>query len=129
MSNQLEKTKCEALDIWNRAKLDDQQRINKISEEQRRLEEESRAREEILRRSDEERQARDKARRDELRRQEELLSGRKIRSKTADLSLDDVRHGCILFPKILMFTLIAFSQRIVFYLILNYFWFVIKPNI
>lgn len=129
MSNQLEKTKCEALDIWNRAKLDDQQRINKISEEQRRLEEESRAREEILRRSDEERQARDKARRDELRRQEELLSGRKIRSKTADLSVDDVRHGCIFFPKILMFTLIAFSQRIVFYLILNYFWFVIKPNI
>ena len=93
MSTQLEKTKCEALDIWNRAKLDDQQRVNKISEEQRRLEEEAAAREEILRRSDEERQARDKARREELRRQEELLSGRRIRSKTTELSIDDVRGG------------------------------------
>jgi len=91
MSTQLEKTKCEALDIWNRAKLDDQQRVNKISEEQQRMEEEAQAREEILRRSDEERQARDKARREELRRQEELLSGRKIRSKTIELSSDDVR--------------------------------------
>ena len=91
MSTQLEKTKCEALDIWNRAKLDDQQRVNKISEEQQRMEEEAQAREEILRRNDEERQARDKARREELRRQEDLLSGRKIRSKTIELSSDDVR--------------------------------------
>ena len=57
------------------------------------MEEEAQAREEILRRSDEERQARDKARREELRRQEELLSGRKIRSKTIELSSDDVRGG------------------------------------
>lgn len=95
MSTQLEKTKCEAMDIWNRAKLDDQQRISKISEEQRRMEEEAQAREEILRRSDEERQVRDKARREELRRQEELLSGRKIRSKTTEPSLDDVRGAGI----------------------------------
>ena len=59
------------------------------------MEEEAQAREEILRRSDEERQARDKARRDELRRQEELLSGRKIRSKTAELSAESVRGGGI----------------------------------
>ena len=83
------------MDIWNRAKLDDQQRVNKISEEQRRMEEEAQAREEILRRSDEERQGRDKARREELRRQEELLSGRKIRSKTTEPSLDDVRGAGI----------------------------------
>ena len=95
MSNQLEKTKCEALDIWNRAKMDDQQRVNKISEEQLRIEKEAQAREEILRRSDEERQLRDKARREELVRQEELLSGRRIRSKTTELSIDDVRGAGI----------------------------------
>jgi len=95
MSNQLEKTKCEALDIWNRAKMDDQQRVNKISEEQLRIEKEAQAREEILKRSDEERQLRDKARREELVRQEELLSGRRIRSKTTELSIDDVRGAGI----------------------------------
>jgi len=75
--------------------MDDQQRVNKISEEQRRIEKEAQAREEILRRSDEERQLRDKARREELVRQEELLSGRRIRSKTTELSIDDVRGAGI----------------------------------
>ena len=95
MTSQLEKTKCEAMELWNRAKTDDQQRINKISDEQRRIEEESRAREEILRRGDDERIARDKARKEELRRQEELLSGRKTRSKTTEPSVDDIRGGGI----------------------------------
>lgn len=95
MDSHLEKTKNEAMTLWNRAKDDDNKRINKITDEQRRIEEESRAREEILRRGDQERQAMDKARKDELRRQEELLTGRKIRSKTAELSLNDVRGGGI----------------------------------
>lgn len=95
MNSQLEKTKYEALELWNRAKNDDQQRVNKLSEDQKRIEEESKAREEILRRGDEERMARDKARKDELRRQEELLSGRKMRSKTTEPTLDDIRGGGI----------------------------------
>ena len=92
---QLEKTKGEAMELWNRAKDDDQQRLKKLSEDQRRIEDEARAREEILRRGDEERIARDKARKDELRRQEELLTGRKLRSKTTEPSLDDIRGGGI----------------------------------
>ena len=92
---QLEKTKGEAMELWSRARDDDQQRLNKISEDKKRLEEESKAREEILRRGDEERMARDKARKDELRRQEELLTGRKIRSKTTEPSIDDIRGGGI----------------------------------
>ena len=95
MNSHLEKTKDEAMTLWNRAKDDDKQRINKITDEQRRIEEESRAREEILRRGDQERQAQDKARKEELRRQDELLSGRKIRSKTAELSAESVRGGGI----------------------------------
>ena len=95
MNSHLEKTKDEAMTLWNRAKDDDQTRINKITDEQRRIEEESRAREEILRRGDQERQAQDKARKEELRRQDELLSGRKIRSKTAELSAESVRGGGI----------------------------------
>jgi len=95
MTMQLEKTKCEANELWSRAKSDDQQRLDKISTDKRRIEEEAKAREEILRRGDEERIARDKARKDELRRQEELLSGRKIRSKTTELSVDDIRGGGI----------------------------------
>jgi len=95
MTMQLEKTKCEANELWSRAKSDDQQRLDKISMDKRRIEEEAKAREEILRRGDEERIARDKARKDELRRQEELLSGRKIRSKTTELSVDDIRGGGI----------------------------------
>ena len=93
MNSHLEKTKDEAMTLWNRAKDDDKQRINKISDEQKRIEEESRAREEILRRGDEERIAVDKARKEELARQELLLSGRKIRSKTAELSAEEVRGG------------------------------------
>ena len=95
MNSHLEKTKDEAMTLWNRAKDDDKQRINKITDEQRRIEEESRAREEILRRGDQERQAQDRARKEELRRQDELLSGRKIRSKTAELGAESVRTGGI----------------------------------
>lgn len=95
MNSHLEKTKVEAMTLWNRAKDDDDKRINNISNEKRRIEEESRAREEILRRGDQERIAMDKARKEELRRQEELLCGRKIRSKTAELSVEDVRGGGI----------------------------------
>ena len=62
MNSHLEKTKDEAMTLWNRAKDDDKQRINKITDEQRRIEEESRAREEILRRGDQERLAQDKLR-------------------------------------------------------------------
>ena len=62
MNSHLEKTKDEAMTLWNRAKDDDKDRINKITGEQRRIEEESRAREEILRRGDQERLAQDKAR-------------------------------------------------------------------
>merc|ERR1719400_508237 len=95
MNSHLEKTKDEAMTLWNRAKDDEKQRINKITDEQRRIEEESRAREEILRRGDQERLAQDKARKEELRRGDQLLSGRKIRSKTAELSAESVRGGGI----------------------------------
>merc|ERR1712095_43458 len=67
----------------------------KIDADKKRIEDEARAREEILRRGDEERIAMDKARKDELRRQEEILTGRKIRSKTTDLSVDDIRGAGI----------------------------------
>jgi len=95
MEMQLDKTKNEAVELWNRAKTDDQLRISKINEDKKRIEDEARAREEILRRGDEERIAMDRARKEELRRQEEILTGRKIRSKTTDLSVDDIRGGGI----------------------------------
>ena len=62
--------------------MDDQQRVNKISEEQLRIEKEAQAREEILRRSDEERQLRDKARREE----DSLNMYRSVRALKLDLS-------------------------------------------
>ena len=95
MQMQLDKTKNEAVELWNRAKTDDQMRLSKIDADKKRIEDEARAREEILRRGDEERIAMDKARKDELRRQEEILTGRKIRSKTTDLSVDDIRGAGI----------------------------------
>lgn len=95
MQMQLDKTKNEAVELWNRAKTDDQMRLSKIDADKKRIEDEARAREEILRRGDEERIAMDKARKEELRRQEEILTGRKIRSKTTDLSVDDIRGAGI----------------------------------
>jgi len=90
MNMELEKTKNEAMSMWNRTKEDDERRIAKIKEEKRRTEDEYLAREEIMRKGNEERLERDKARKEEIRRQEELLSGRKIRSKTADLTVEQV---------------------------------------
>merc|ERR1719486_133278 len=55
MSAELNKTKDEAMSMWNRTKEDDEKRVGAINEEKRRIEEEYRAREEIMRRGNEER--------------------------------------------------------------------------
>ena len=95
MSAELNKTKDEAMSMWNRSKEDDEKRVGAINEEKRRIEEEYRAREEIMRRGNEERLARDQARKEEIKRQEQLLSGRTVRAKTTDPSVEDVRGGGI----------------------------------
>lgn len=88
VSKEVEKTKQEALSLWGRAKDEDSRRVNMIMTEKQRIENEQRMREEIMMRGNEERIAKDKARKEEIRRQEELLSGRKIRAKTADSKLE-----------------------------------------
>jgi len=95
MNNELEKTKEEAMSMWNRTKEDDEKRVAKITEEKKKREEEYIAREEIMKKGNEERLERDKARKEEIRRQEQLLSGRKIRAKTTDLSAGEVGGGGI----------------------------------
>jgi len=95
MNNELEKTKEEAMSMWNRTREDDEKRVAKINAEKKLREDEYVAREEIMKRGNEERIALDKARKEEIRRQDELLSGRKIRSKTTDLSVDKPEGGGI----------------------------------
>merc|ERR1719378_587337 len=93
MNSELEKTKAEAMSMWDRTREDDEKRVAKIAAEKKLIEQESLAREEIMRRGNEERLERDRARKEEIRRQEELLSGRKIRAKTTDLSVDRPADG------------------------------------
>jgi len=88
LQREIEKTKEEAMSLWDRAKQDDSKRLNTIMTEKQRIENEQKMREDIMRRGNEERLAMDKARKEEIRRQEELLSGRKIRAKTADSKID-----------------------------------------
>lgn len=95
MNSELEKTKAEAMSMWDRTREDDEKRVAKIAAEKKLIEQESLAREEIMRRGNEERLERDRARKEEIRRQEELLSGRKIRAKTTDLSVDRPADGGI----------------------------------
>ena len=93
MNMELEKTKMEAMSMWNRTKEDDEKRVAKITEEKREREEEYAAREEIMKKGNEERLEMDRARKEEIKRQNELLSGRKIRAKTADLRAEQVAGG------------------------------------
>lgn len=88
VSQEVEKTRQEAMSLWDRAKQDDSRRVNMITTEKERIMNEQRMREEIMSRGNEERIAMDKARKEEIKRQEELLSGRKIRAKTADSKLE-----------------------------------------
>ena len=95
MNKELEKTKQEAMSMWNRTKEDDEQRVAKINADKKFRDQEFMKREEIMRRGQEERLAADLARKEEIKRQEELLSGRRIRAKTTDLSVDKPEGGGI----------------------------------
>jgi len=95
MNKEIEKTRQEAVSLWDRAKQDDNKRVDLIMTEKRRVEMEQKMRNEILQKENEERLAKDKARKEEIRRQEELLSGRKIRAKTTDIQADYVNPGGI----------------------------------
>jgi len=89
VNQEIERTKNEALQMWERTKSEDNKRIQGIQSERNRMEREQAAREQILRREAEERQEKDMARRMEINRQEELLQGRTTRAKTADPSYLD----------------------------------------
>jgi len=84
MTKEIEKTKCEALSLWDRAKAEDSKRVNAITTEKQRIEEESRKRDEIMAAGNAERQEKDKQRKLEIGRQEQLLSGRSQRAKTEE---------------------------------------------
>ena len=79
--------------MWNRARTEDNKRVEEIQNERDRIERETRRREELLQVERIEREKKDKARKEEIRRQEELLSGRKMRAKTADPSVDRLNLG------------------------------------
>eukprot|EP00091_Calanus_sinicus_P017451 TRINITY_DN37713_c0_g1_i1.p1 TRINITY_DN37713_c0_g1~~TRINITY_DN37713_c0_g1_i1.p1 ORF type:complete len:111 (-),score=31.27 TRINITY_DN37713_c0_g1_i1:348-680(-) len=95
MNNELEKTKQEAMSMWNRTKEDDEKRVAKIMAERKLRDEEYLAREAIMKKGNEEGLEMDRARKEEIRRQDELLSGRKIRAKTTDLTVDRPEGGGI----------------------------------
>lgn len=85
MTKEIEKTKCEAISFWDRAKAEDSKRVNAITTEKQRIEEEARKREEIMARGNAERLEKDKQRKLEIQRQEQLLSGRIARAKTEEV--------------------------------------------
>jgi len=85
MSKQIEGTKNEAMSLWGRAKEEDSKRVNMITSEKQRIEEEQKRREEIMRKGNEERLEKDRARKLEIKRQEELLHGRTVRARTEGL--------------------------------------------
>jgi len=84
MTKEIEKTKCEALSLWDRAKAEDSKRVNAITTEKQRIEEEARKREEIMAAGNAERVEKDRQRKLEIQRQEQLLSGRIVRAKTEE---------------------------------------------
>merc|ERR1719460_1919532 len=87
-------TKCEAISLWDRAKAEDSKRVNAITTEKQRIEEEARKRDEIMAQGNVERQERDKQRKLEIQRQEQLLSGRIARAKTEEVGDPSGRgHG------------------------------------
>jgi hypothetical protein len=84
MTKEIEKTKCEAVSMWDRAKAEDSKRVNAITTEKQRIEEEARKRDEIMAAGNVERLEKDKQRKQEIHRQEQLLSGRIQRAKTEE---------------------------------------------
>merc|ERR1711971_26206 len=84
MTKEIEKTKCEAISLWDRAKAEDSKRVNAITTEKQRIEEEARKRDEIMAQGNLERLEKDKQRKLEIARQEQLLSGRIQRAKTEE---------------------------------------------
>jgi len=95
MNKEIEKTRQEAVSLWDRSKLEDDKRVGMITTEKNRIENEQKMRNEILQKENGERLIKDKARKEEIRRQEELLSGRKIRAKTTDMETGYVNPGGI----------------------------------
>lgn len=93
MFKEIEKTKDEAMSLWGRAKDEDTKRVDMINSEKQRMEEEQKLREEIMRKGNDERVEKDRARKLEIRRQEELLAGRSMRARTEGLSDGGWRGG------------------------------------
>jgi hypothetical protein len=89
ISNEVERTRREAEDMWARAQAEDKKRLQSIQRERERQEAEQLAREEILHREMEERERKDRARRESIRRQEELLSGVSGAGARAKLETED----------------------------------------
>lgn len=82
MTRQIQKTEDEAVSFWDRARAEDSKRVNAIMTEKQRIEDEARKREEIMARGNEERLEKDRLRKVEIARQEQLLSGRLPRART-----------------------------------------------
>ena len=82
MPRQIQKTEDEAVSFWDRARAEDSKRVNAIMTEKQRIEDEARKREEIMARGNEERLEKDRLRKVEIARQEQLLSGRLPRART-----------------------------------------------
>ena len=95
MQREIDNTKREADNMFQRVQQDDRKRINLIEQERIRIETEQRKREEILAKEREERRQKDEARKQEIMRQEQILAKsqlRNMRSKTVD-HLDQRRES------------------------------------
>ena len=88
MDAEVERTRREAEEMAMRSKEEDEQRKGAIMEERKRKETEERAREEIMKRGMEERERKNRERKEEIRLQEQLLTGRGTRAKTTDLAVE-----------------------------------------
>jgi len=82
MTREIQKTKDEAVSFWDRAKEEDNKRMAVINKEKTRIEEEQRKRELLQKSANEERLEKDRTRKMEIKRQEELLAGRTARART-----------------------------------------------
>jgi len=90
---EIERTKMEANQMWQRAMEEDKKRTDCLNMDRQRIEQEQLAREDILRKEQAERDMKNKARREEICRQEELLSGRQIRAKTLDPKVERLNEN------------------------------------
>lgn len=107
MTREIQKTRAEAVNLWDRAKQEDCKRQEGIKSEQQRIEvrrdqmkaeralyeEEQAVREDIMRQSNAENLEKDRSRKLTLQRQESLLSGRMPRAKTEGREQDPSGRG------------------------------------